>query len=50
MECCGFSNQVIRLLMGYNNLRSVDTRRVRIAKRMGIDVPLRKWLEKFLVQ
>ena len=47
LERCDFSREFVKFLLGYDNARSVDTRRARLARRMGLDKPLRKWLENF---
>ena len=47
LERCDFSREFVKFLLGYDNARSVDTRRARLARRMGLDEPLRKWLKNF---
>ena len=47
LMCCRFSNIEIMLCMGYSNERSVCNKRIIISKKMGIDMPLEKYLNEY---
>ena len=45
LMCCNFSNVEIMVCMGYKNERSVCNKRLIIARKMEIDMPLERYLQ-----
>lgn len=46
--CCGFTYADIAVCMGYTNINYVNTKKSRIAKKMGIERPLSDWLADYI--
>ena len=46
--CCGFTYADITVCMGYTNINYVNTKKSRIAKKMGLNEPLSQFLASYV--
>lgn len=50
LMCLGFSYTEIAICMGYSNVYSANTKRARIAKKMGLTIPLKDYIDALVRQ
>lgn len=48
LVCCGFSYTEIAICMGYSNVYSANTKRARIARKMGLTKPLKEYIDELV--